>query len=79
MVIELNASKLEEWFQVILEIFKREKMIDFLRIKKDKFYVICSKWITFIFPTQADIWFLQACAFSFNFRFLIFMIDFPLL
>lgn len=50
---------LEEWYGMILEIFKMEKLTYSLSIEKGKFYQIWNKWITFISPMQADfVWLL---------------------
>lgn len=44
---------LEDWYGIILEIFKMEKLTYSLRIQKDKFYQIWNKWIKFITPMGA--------------------------
>ena len=45
---------MDDWFGIILEIFKMEKLTYFLRNQKVWFYQIWSKWIAFIAPTRAD-------------------------
>lgn len=45
---------LDDWFGIILEIFRMEKLTYLLRNQKAKFYQIWNNWIQFITPTRAD-------------------------
>ena len=45
---------LEDWFGIVLEIFRLEKLTYLLRTQKEKFYQIWNSWIIFITPMRAD-------------------------
>ncbi len=45
---------LEEWFGIVLKIFKMEKLTYCLRIQKDKFQQSWIQWIDFVTPIRAD-------------------------
>ena len=49
-----NPPTLGDWYGIILEIFKMEKLTYFLRTQKEKFYQIWEKWILHISPIRAD-------------------------
>ena len=50
----LNPSPptLKEWFEIIFEMYKMEKLTYCLRIQKVKFDQIWAKWIKFVSLTQ---------------------------
>lgn len=45
---------LEDWFGIVLEILKMEKLTYSPRVQKHKFYETWTKWIEFITPTRVD-------------------------
>ncbi|KAF7641843.1 hypothetical protein LDENG_00270590, partial [Lucifuga dentata] len=45
---------LKDWYEIIFEIFKMEKLTYSLRTQKDKFYQIWNKWIKYITPMRTD-------------------------
>ena len=48
------APTVEDWYGIILEIYKMENLTYSLRIQKDQFYQIWNKWIEFTSPVRAD-------------------------
>lgn len=45
---------LHGWIDIILEIFKMEKLTYIINIRKNEFYCIWNKWINYITPMRAD-------------------------
>ena len=43
-----------DWHDIVMDIFKMEKLTYLLRVQGEKFYQIWNKWIIHIAPTRAD-------------------------
>jgi len=49
-----TGKELKEWVNIIHEIYSMEKLSFTLRIQRDMFYKICTKWSEYVKPIRSD-------------------------
>ena len=52
--LKVEAPTIDEWIDIVQEIYVMEKISFSLRVEKEKFYKIWTKWTEYVKPTRSD-------------------------